>query len=126
MQLSHVEQLQQTLHEVKTTIPGVEAAAIVSAEGLTIASVLPPDFDEERLVAMTAALLDVGQRTAAELALGQLEQVYIRGANGYVVMIPAGMDAVITVVLGKDAKLGLVFLNLRRFADQIARALVGI
>jgi hypothetical protein len=126
MQLTQVEKLQQTLQEVRSTLPGVEAVAIVSAEGLTIASALPPDWDEERLVAMTAAMLDVGQRTTAELTLGELEQVYVRSANGYVVLIPAGTEAVITVVLGKDAKLGLVFLNLRRFADQIASTLERI
>jgi len=126
MQLTDVGKLQQTLQEARTTIPGVEAAAVVSSEGLTIASALPPDFDEDRLVAVTAAMLDVGQRTRTELDMGQLEQVYVRSTNGYVVIIPAGNDAVLAVILGKDAKLGLVFLNLKRFADQIAHALEGV
>jgi hypothetical protein len=126
MQLTDVGRLQQALQEARTTIPGVEAAAVVSAEGLTIASALPPQYDEERLVAVAAAMLDVGQRTRSELELGQLEQVYVRSANGYVVIIPAGNDAVLAVILGKDAKLGLVFLNLRRFADQVAQALGSV
>lgn len=126
MQLTDVGKLQQALQEARTTIPGVEGAAVVSAEGLTIASALPPQYDEERLVAVAAAMLDVGQRTRSELELGHLEQVYVRSAKGYVIVIPAGNDAVLSVILGKDAKLGLVFLNLRRFADQIAQALGSV
>jgi uncharacterized protein len=126
MQLTDVSKLQQTLQEARTMVPGVMGIAVVSLEGLTIASALQPSLDEDRLVAITASMLDVGQRTSRELELGQLDQVYIRSATGYVVLIPAGIDAVLTAILEKDAKLGLVFLNLRRFAEQIERALAGV
>ncbi|RMG55329.1 MAG: hypothetical protein D6723_02925 [Acidobacteria bacterium] len=125
MQLTNVEQLEQTLQEAKAIVPGIQAAAVVSTDGLTIAGALPPDLDEERFVAMSAALLDVGQRTARELDMGSLEQMYMRSQNGYMIVIPAGPEAVLAAILEKEAKLGLVFLNLRRFAEQVAQALSG-
>ncbi len=126
MQLTDVGKLQQTLQDARATIPGVEAAAVVSTEGLTIASALPPQYEEDRIVAMTATMLDVGQRSSRELELGQLDQVYVRGENGYVVVVPAGNEAMLAAILSKDAKLGLVFLNLKRFADLVAQALNGM
>ena len=125
MQLTDVGKLQQALQEARGTIPGVEAAAVVSHEGLTIASSLPPQYEEERIVAMVATMLDVGQRSSRELELGELDQVYVRASNGYVVVVPAGTEAMLAAILSKDAKLGLVFLNLKRFADQVASALGG-
>lgn len=125
MQLTQVEQLQQFVQDVKTTIPGVEAVAVISNEGLIIASALPPEYDEERVVAVTAAMLDLGQQATRELNRGPVEQVYVRSAEGYAVLHPAGSQAVITAFLSRDAKLGLVFLNLRRAADHIGQVLEG-
>ena len=50
-----------------------------------------------------------------------LDQVYIRGANGYVILMSVGEEAVLTVLARKDAKLGLVFLDMRRAAEDLSR-----
>jgi hypothetical protein len=123
MQRTAAEQLEQILRDVKATIPGVEAVAVISTEGLTIASVLTPAYDEIRVVAVTAAMLSMGQTATRELGRTTLDEVYVRSPEGYVVLHPAGSQAAITVFLNKDAKLGLVFLNLRRAADQIGQIL---
>jgi len=85
-----------------------------------MASVLPAGMDEDRVGAMSAAMLSLGDRTAKELARGTLEQVLIKGALGYVLMSYAGDEAVLTVMAKPNAKLGLIFLDVKRAAESIA------
>jgi len=112
--------LQSILSDLNGGSADIEASAIISTDGLTIASALPASMDEDRIGAMSAAMLSLGDRTATELARGTLEQVMINGASGYVLLIHAGQDAVLTVVANHKAKLGLVFLDATRAAKSIA------
>ena len=119
--MSNEESLDDILKNLLASIPEVQAAAIVSVEGLPIASALPPNTDETRLAAMTAAILSLGERAAQELGKGQLEQVFVRGTNGYILSMAAGQNAVLTISTTKDIKLGLVFLDTKRTCDKIAK-----
>ena len=101
----------------------IEACAVLSTDGLMIASQLPQGLDPDRVGAMGAAMLSLGDRTAAELSRGQLNQVMIDGGNGYVLMSHAGEDAVLAVLATKQAKLGLIFLDVKRAAEKIAQVL---
>lgn len=109
------------LRDLQVGTPDIEASAVVSVDGLIIASALPPDVEEDRVSAMSAAMLSLGERIAGELGRGVLDQVYIRGAAGYVILTSVGEDAVLTVLARKDAKLGLVFLDMRRAAEDLTR-----
>lgn len=99
--------------------PDVEAAAVVSADGLPMASALPPDVQEERLAAMSAALLTLGERAAAGFGKGDLDQVFVEGNTGYVVLMAAGAHAVLVTVTSRSAKVGLVLFEMRRVATQV-------
>lgn len=112
--------LHSILRELNGSSADVEASAIVSTDGLVMASLLPGDIDEDRLGAMSAAMLSLGDRTAQELARGELEQVLIKGDKGYVLMTHAGKEAVLTVLAKPQAKLGLIFLDVRRAAESIS------
>jgi predicted regulator of Ras-like GTPase activity (Roadblock/LC7/MglB family) len=109
------------LKDLQVSTPDVEASALVSVDGLIIASALPPDVEEDRVSAMSAAMLSLGERIAGELGRGLLDQVYVRGATGYVILSAVGEEAVLTVLARKDAKLGLVFLDMRRAAEDLGR-----
>ena len=99
--------------------PDVEASALVSVDGLVIASSLPSGVEEDRVSAMSAAMLSLGERIASELGRGLLSQVYVKGGNGYVVLTAVGTEAVLTVLARQGAKLGLVFLEMRRAAQGL-------
>jgi predicted regulator of Ras-like GTPase activity (Roadblock/LC7/MglB family) len=116
-----VEELTGLLKDLEATTPDIEASAVVSVDGLMIASALPQDVEEDRVAAMSAAMLSLGERTALELARGGLSEVYVKGENGYVVLMASGENAVLTALGRKDAKLGLVFLDMKRTADNVAR-----
>ena len=118
---SRTEQMVARLKDLQISTPDIEASAVVSVDGLIIASALPRDVEEDRVSAMSAAMLSLGERIAGELGRGMLDQVYIRGVNGYVILTSVGEEAVLTVLAHKDAKLGLVFLDMRRAAGDLAR-----
>jgi len=116
---TRTQQMVDRLRELQAVSPDIEASAIVSVDGLTIASALPQGIEEERVSAMSAAMLSLGERIAMELGRGRLEQVYIKGENGYVILMAVGDEAVLTVLAREQAKLGLIFLDMRRAVQEL-------
>lgn len=119
--MSRTDQIKERLQELQYSSPVIEGSAIVSVDGLPIASLLRPEIEEDRVSAMSAAMLSLGERIASELGRGELEQVYIKGNNGYVFLTSVGDEAVLTVMAGEDAKLGLVFLDMRRAVEDLEK-----
>ena len=117
------EQLETLLRQAQGSVPGLEASALVSMDGLIIVSSLPSEIEEDRVAAMTAAMLGLGERTADELGRGMLDQIYIKGPNGYVLIMAAGDNAVLTAIAGPEAKLGLLLVYLKKVIRQIEELL---
>ena len=115
------DSLDDILKRLLGAIPEVKSAAIVSAEGLPIASALPQGIDETRIAAMTAALLSLSERAIIEMGKGDFDQLYIKGSNGYLLVMQAGINAVLTVSTTKEVRLGLILLDCRRTCEKIAQ-----
>ncbi len=114
------DMLNSILSDLNGSTTDIEASAVLSTDGLAMASLLPQSMDEDRVGAMSAAMLSLGDRTAEELARGTLEQVLIKGDSGYILMTHAGPEAVVTVLAKPNARLGLIFLDVKRAAQSIA------
>ncbi|OGN95308.1 MAG: hypothetical protein A2Z71_00185 [Chloroflexi bacterium RBG_13_50_21] len=110
----------ELLRDMQASSADIEASSVVSVDGLTIAAALPQSVEEDRVAAMSAAMLSLGERIASELGRGALEQVYIKGANGYVVLMSVGNEAVLTALARENAKLGLLLLDMRRAVDRLS------
>ncbi len=121
MAKSRTDMMIERLRDLQASSPDVEASAVVSVDGLTMASALPDSVEEDRVAAMSAAMLSLGDRIASELRRGTLDQVYIRGESGFVFLTAVGDEAVLTVLAREEAKLGLLFLDMRRAAEDLAR-----
>ena len=121
MTKSRQELMVDRLRDLQAGTPDVEASAVVSVDGLIIASALPADAEDDRVSAMSAAMLSLGERIAAELGRGSLEQVYIHGNEGYVLLRAIGDDAVLTVLAREKGKLGLIFLEMGRAAQDLEK-----
>ncbi len=117
---SRSRQLVARLQELQVSSPDIQASAIVSVDGLIIASALPKNVEEDRVSAMSAAMLSLGERIALELGRGDLDQVYIKGMEGYVILMSIGDVAVLTALAREDAKLGLIFLDMKRAVEDIS------
>lgn len=109
------------LRELQAGAPDIDASAVVSVDGLIIASALPANTEEDRVSAMSAAMLSLGERIAGELSRGTLDQVFIRGSQGFVILVSVGEEAVLTALVRSSAKLGLVFLDMKRAADDLEK-----
>ncbi len=124
MSLSRSQQMVDRLRTMQAASPDIEASAVVSVDGLIIASALPVEVEEDRVSAMSAAMLSLGERISGELGRGGLEQVYIKGDKGSIVLTAVGEEAVLTALARQDAKLGLIFLEMRRASEDLVK-LVG-
>jgi predicted regulator of Ras-like GTPase activity (Roadblock/LC7/MglB family) len=122
-QESREARLARALNDLMIENVDIQAAALVSLDGFTMASALPEGMHEDRVGAMSAAILGLGERAAAELGRGALSQVFIEGDGGYVVLIAAGNRAVLTALADSEAKLGLVLYDMRDTAEAITSIL---
>ena len=122
-QKTRTQQIIERLRNMRSSSPDIEASAVVSVDGLTIASDLPATTEEDRVSAMSAAMLSLGDRNSSELRSGTLKRVFIDGSDGIIVLMAVGEDAVLTVLARAQAKLGLIFLDMSRAVEDLTRLL---
>lgn len=118
---SRSERIQDVLRSLRTSSVDIAGSAVVNTDGFVMAALLPPEIDEELVSGMAAALLGAGERIAVELVGGGMEQTYVRGKQGYVILNAVGSDALLIVLTTPDAKLGLVFLDIKRRVAELAK-----
>lgn len=97
----------------------IEASAVMSRDGHTLANVLGETTDPHRFGAMCASMLSLAERTTADLERGKLKQVLIEGDQGYVLLMQIGSKAVLAIVSRPSANLGMIFVEARKLAGQI-------
>ncbi len=121
MAKSTEEQLKDVLTKFENSTADIEASAVVSTDGLVMASNLPADVEEDRMGAMSAAMLGLGERSSKELHRGDLDQVIVKGDDGYIVLMSIGEDAVLVTMTNAKVKLGLLFLELKRTRMELEK-----
>jgi len=104
-----------------TSTPEVIGAVVVNMDGFVVSSVIPSEVDEELIGGMAAALLGVGERIAQDLMRAQMEQVYVRSPKGYVIVNAINEQSALVVLVTREAKLGLIFLEIRRVVAELGR-----
>jgi len=121
---SKAQRLASALDDFIRSSPDVEAAAVVSFDGLPMASALPDSMEEDRVGAMSAALLSLGEQAAIGLGRGSLNQVFVEGEHGFVFLMSAQDQAVLAAVARRTAKIGFMLFEMRRAADKIGEVLM--
>ena len=117
---NRTQRLQETIENLVSGTPDITGCAVVTDDGLLIGSVLPADTDEESVGGMAAVLLSLGTRVTYELDLGDVEQMLIRGSKANTLMVECGEGALLIVLMTRRAKLGLVFIDVRRAAKTLS------
>ncbi len=119
----NVAKLEGILQNLVTSTSDVQGAALVSPDGLALASTLPSGMDEERVAAMSAAMLSLGERIGSELVRGTIDRLYVEGELGYGILTSCGEEAVLLVLADKKAKQGVLMLEIKRVAIDLKKAL---
>ncbi|MGI8575651.1 MAG: roadblock/LC7 domain-containing protein [Egibacteraceae bacterium] len=125
MNETKAERLADSLNAFIQSSPDVEAAAVISFDGLAMASALPDGMDEDRVGAMSAALLSLGEQAAHGLGRGEMHQLFVEGEHGFVFLMSARGQAVLAAVTNHTAKIGFILFEMRRAADSIGAVLGG-
>jgi hypothetical protein len=111
------------IQEFVSTTTDVQGAAMVTPDGLPLASSLPGGMDDERVSAMSAAMLSLGDRIGRELARGEIDRIYVEGEEGFSILTSCGEDAVFLVLAGKAAKQGMLMLEIKRALAELKKVL---
>jgi hypothetical protein len=120
----NTEKLGYILQNFVSTTPDVQGAAMVTPDGLPLASSLPGGMDDERVSAMSAAMLSLGDRIGRELSRGEIDRIYVEGEEGFSILTSCGEDAVFLVLAGKSAKQGVLMLEIKRTLTALKPALM--
>lgn len=108
------------LRRLNSTSTDIQASAVMSRDGHSLATVLGEEVNSVRLGAMCATLLSLGEKASMELNRGKLKQILIHGEEGYVLLLRIGEKAVLAVVSRPSANLGMMLVEARRTATEIA------
>ena len=115
----NLEKLSSVLQNFVSSTSDVEGAAIVTPDGLPLATSLPKAIDEERAAAMSAAMLSLGERISSEFARGEVDRIFVEGNKGYGILTSCGTDAVFLVLASQSAKQGLLMLEIKRALGEL-------
>ncbi len=119
----NASQLEGTLQQFVANTSNVQGAALVSPDGLTLAATLMGGMDEERVAAMSAALLSLGERIGRELNRGTIERILVEGEGGFGILTSCTEDAVLLVLADNKAKLGLLNLEIKEMVKELSTEL---
>lgn len=120
MSASRVEKIQNILSEL-SNIPDITGAALVNTDGFVIASLLQKAVDEDLVAGMATTIFSVGERISNKLMNSDLEQTYVRTSNGYIIIQSISRDMMLVCLTSKEAKLGLLFLEIRNQVPNLAK-----
>jgi uncharacterized protein len=121
--MTKTERLNDVLRTLRTSSPEIIGASVVTSDGFIVASHIPSEVDEDLIGGMAASLLGVGERIAADLMRADVEQTYVRSPKGYIIVNSIGNESVLVLLVSREAKLGMIFLELKRTLNQLVHHL---
>jgi predicted regulator of Ras-like GTPase activity (Roadblock/LC7/MglB family) len=119
----NTQKLDRLVQNFVSTTSEVQGAAVVTPDGLPLASSLPGAMSEERISAMCAAMLSLGDRIGKELLGGKTDRILVQGEEGLSILTDCGQEAVFIVLAGKEAKQGALNLDIGRTVSEIKSSL---
>jgi predicted regulator of Ras-like GTPase activity (Roadblock/LC7/MglB family) len=104
-------------------IPEAEVVAIMSKGGFPIASVYQKGLVEAKRAAMNTALFSLAKNAINDMENGKFEQLFVKGNDGYLLIMNAGPNAVLTASTRKKVKLGLLIFHCKQICEKLIKFL---
>ena len=127
-----VQILEGILQDLHASVGGLHGTVVVSIEGFVVAAYAGDGYkhtnnpvDSPQVAAMAASIIALGERVLGRLARGEIDRILLDGTEGGIIVVPAGREAALATMVGKDAKLGLVMHEARRAANRVQEVLAG-
>lgn len=117
--VSKSERIKEVLNRFRSISPDIFGASVITMDGFMVASVTLSEIDEGLVGGLTAAMLGVGERIASEMMNSKMNQIYVRSDNGYIICNSINDETVLVSLVNSDAKLGLIFLEIRRILPDL-------
>jgi len=114
--------LEETIEEL-SQVSDVKSAAVVRRDGLVVTHTLPDGVDPKLVAAMTAAIVGTAEMATVQLAQGRFVRAIIESAEGKLLSLGAGDEALLVALVYDDANLGLVLMALERAAKRVEELL---
>ena len=118
--MAKAEVLKTALESLRSAIPELQGVLLASNEGLPIAHALTNGADPTRVAAMAAAASTLGRRVSENIHAGALADVAIQAEEGALFIYSAGPKAVLAVLSPQGGNAGLIHLEARAAAKEIA------
>lgn len=119
--MSTLENIDSILANLESAIPGqVEGTVIASGDGFVITDTLRAEGEAEEVAAMVATTMGVSTRMTDTLNAGEVQETSISGEDRSIFLYRAGSEGVLGVVAKGDANVGMIHLQAREAAQEIA------
>ena len=120
---SKADKIKEVLNRYRSISTDIFGASVITMDGFMVASVTLSEIDEGLVGGITAALLGVGERIAKEMMNSKMTQIFVRSEKGYIICNNINDETVLVSLVNSEAKLGLIFLELRRVIPELANLL---
>jgi uncharacterized protein len=111
--------IKEVLNKYRSISADIFGASVITMEGFMVASVSLNEIDEGLVGGLTAAMLGVGERIAKEMMNSKMNQLFIKSDKGYIICNNINEDTVLVSLVNAEAKLGLIFLEIRRIIPEL-------
>jgi predicted regulator of Ras-like GTPase activity (Roadblock/LC7/MglB family) len=118
-----MEAIMQILREAEQSVEGVQGVAVVSTDGLPMASAVETKMGEAELAALASSMLSIGSTAMDNLKKGELDSIYVKCDKGYILLRYSGPLAVVIFITEENARLGPLLLELKRTAIRLEEML---
>ena len=127
-----VQILEEILQDLHASVSGLHGTVVVSIEGFVVAAYAGDGYkhtnnpiDSPQVAAMAASIIALGERVLGRLARGEIDRILLDGSEGGIIVVPAGREAALATMVGKEAKLGLVMHEAHHAANRVQEVLAG-
>ena len=114
------EKLTKILQKLIST-GDIQGAAVITRDGLLIASELPSGIDGDTFAAMSATMTGAAETAVQELKKTSPERVIVESNNTKLITAGAGSQAILACIVDPDAKLGLVLIEMKKATNLIQK-----
>jgi predicted regulator of Ras-like GTPase activity (Roadblock/LC7/MglB family) len=107
------------LEQLENSTGDILSSALVTDDGLVMASTTSGEINKETFAAYCAAAFKRAGETMEELSSENIDTLLFESKNNRIVTVRVGEHALLVALTGKNVQMGLVLINMQRTAQKI-------